>query len=277
MVRVLKTQSVQSIGYILKFTPEKKKASAEKPERSGNYLEILNFQQLDYVCKEAMNTLCTNLSYCGKDIRKIMVTSRYAGEGKSYISMNLLHTFSMLGKRTVLVDTDLRASGIQRDYWLRYSTQNHYGLSEYLSGICSLEEAIYQTDWPDTYMIPAGHEAPNPLQLLDTQAMGDLIEQLAGQFDIVLIDTPPLGMLADAVALAKFCDGALIIVGYCKGKQQEIKDAVESIRQTGCKVLGAVLNGVKFSSMSNRHYYYSSERYASHYNKRYYKNKEKKQ
>ena len=82
-------------------------------------------------------------------------------------------------------------------------------------------------------MIPAGHEAPNPLQLLDTQAMGNLIEQLAGQFDIVLIDTPPVGMLADAVALAKFCDGALIIVGYCKGKQQEIKVVVESIRQTG--------------------------------------------
>ena len=263
--------------HVGRFPSEKKKTFAKKPERIGNYLEILNFQQLDYVCNEAMNTLCTNLSYCGKDIRKIMVTSRYAGEGKSYISMNLLHTFSILGKRTVLVDTDLRASGIQNDYWLRYSTQNPYGLSEYLSGICTLKEAIYQTDWPNTYMIPTGHEAPNPLQLLDTQVMGDLIEQLAEQFDIVLIDTAPIGMLADAVALAKFCDGALVVVGYCKGKQQEIKDAVESIRRTGCKVLGAVLNGVKFSSMSNRHYYYSSERYASHYNKRYYKNKEKKQ
>ena len=249
--------------HVGKFTSEKKKTAAKKPERSGNYLEISNFQPLDYVCHEAMNTLCTNLSYCGKDIRKIMVTSRYAGEGKSYTSMNLLCTLSQLGKKTVLVDTDLRASGIQSDYRLRYSTQNHYGLSEYLSGICSLKEAVYQTDWPNTYMIPAGHEAPNPLQLLDTQAMGDLIEQLAEQFDVVLIDTPPVGMLVDAVALAKFCDGALLVVGYCKGKQQEIK------------VLGAVLNGVKFNSMSNRHYYYSSERYAGHYNKRYYKSKEK--
>ena len=126
-------------------------------------------------------------------------------------------------------------------------------------------------------MIPAGHEAPNPLQLLDTQTMGDLIEQLAEQFDVVLVDTPPVGMLVDAVAMAKFCDGALLVVGYCKGKQQEIGDAVENIRQTGCKVLGAVLNGVKFNKMSNRHYYYSSERYASHYNKRYYTNKKKKQ
>lgn len=258
-----------------KFTSKNKETPAIKSAPTGNYLEVSNFPQLDYVCNEAMNTLCTNLSYCGKDIRKIMITSRYAGEGKSYIAMNLLRTFSQLGKRTVLIDTDLRASGIQSDYRLRYSTQSHYGLSEYLSGICGLEEAVYQTHLPNTYMIPAGHEAPNPLQLLDTRLMGELIEQLAEQFDVVLVDTPPVGVLADAVALAKFCDGALLVVGYCKGKQQEIGDAVENIKQTGCKVLGAVFNGVKFNSMSNRHYYYSSERYASHYNKRYYTHKKK--
>lgn len=258
-----------------KFASEKKKTPTARSETNGNRLEISNFPQLDYVCKESMNTLCTNLSYCGKDIRKIMITSRYAEEGKSYISINLLRTFSQLGKRVVLIDTDLRASGIQSDYRLRYSTQNHYGLSEYLSGICNLSEAIYRTNLPNTYMIPAGHEAPNPLQLLDTQAMSDLIENLAEQFDIVLIDTPPVGMLADAVALAKFCDGALLVVGYCQGKQQEIGDAVENIKQTGCKVLGAVLNGVQFNSMSNRHYYYSAERYASHYNKRYYTSKKR--
>lgn len=258
-----------------KFTSKNKETPAIKSAPTGNYLEVSNFPQLDYVCNEAMNTLCTNLSYCGKDIRKIMITSRYAGEGKSYIAMNLLRTFSQLGKRTVLIDTDLRASGIQSDYRLRYSTQSHYGLSEYLSGICGLDEAVYQTNLPNTYMIPAGHEAPNPLQLLDTRSMGELIEQLAEQFDVVLVDTPPVGMLADAVALAKFCDGALLVVGYCKGKQQEIGDAVENIKQTGCKVLGAVFNGVKFNSMSNRHYYYSSERYASHYNKRYYTRKKK--
>lgn len=258
-----------------KFTSKNKETPAIKSAPTGNYLEVSNFPQLDYVCNEAMNTLCTNLSYCGKDIRKIMITSRYAGEGKSYIAMNLLRTFSQLGKRTVLIDTDLRASGIQSDYRLRYSTQSHYGLSEYLSGICGLDEAVYQTNLPNTYMIPAGHEAPNPLQLLDTRLMGELIEQLAEQFDVVLVDTPPVGVLADAVALAKFCDGALLVVGYCKGKQQEIGDAVENIKQTGCKVLGAVFNGVKFNSMSNRHYYYSSERYASHYNTRYYTRKKK--
>ena len=258
-----------------KFTGSKSKISGAKHPNSGRYLEITNFPKLDFVCTEAMNTLCTNLSYCGKDIRKIMITSRYAGEGKSYISMNLLRTFSQLGKKVVLIDTDLRASGIQSDYRLRYSTSEHYGLSEYLSGLCALEEAIYQTNLPNTCMIPAGHEAPNPLQLLDTRTMGDLMANLAERFDVVLVDTPPIGMLVDAVAMAKFCDGALLVVGYCKGNQQEIGDAVEHIKQTGCKVLGAVLNGVKFSSLSNRHYYYNSERYASHYNKRYYTKKTK--
>ena len=251
-------------------------ANASDAANAGNYIEITNFPKLDFVCNEAMNTLCTNLSYCGKDIRKIMITSRYAGEGKSYISMNLLRTLSQLGRRTVLIDTDLRASGIQSDYHLRYSKRNHSGLSEYLSGLCELDDVLYRTNLPNTWIIPAGHEAPNPLQLLDTQMMEKLIEYLSEQFDVVLVDTPPVCLLVDAIAMAKFCDGALLVVGYRKGKRQEIGEAVENIKQTGCRILGAVLNGVKFSSMSNRHYYYNSERYASHYNKRYYSQKKAK-
>ena len=248
---------------------------AINPDQDGNYLEITRFSKLDFVCREAMNTLCTNLSYCGKHVKKIMITSRYSGEGKSYISMNLLRTFSQLGRTTVLVDTDLRASGIQMDYQLRYFKKNHYGLSEYLSGLCELDEVLYKTNLPNTYIIPAGHEAPNPLQLLDTKTMEDLIEFLAERFDIVLVDTPPVGVLVDAVATAKYCDGALLVVGYRKGKQQEITDAVANISQTGCKILGAVLNGVKFNTMSNRYYYYNSERYDGNYSKRYYDRKKK--
>ena len=233
------------------------------------YLEIAQFPENDFVSHEAMNTLCTNLSYCGTDVRKVMITSRYAGEGKSYVSMNLMRTLTRLGRSVVLVDTDLRASGIQTDYHLRYMTEKHYGLSEYLSGHCTVDDVVYQTNFPGAYIIPAGHEAPNPLQLLDTANMKELVEWLSRRFDVVLIDTPPVGVLVDAVAMAKFCDGALLVVGYRKGSQNEISDAVKNIRQTGCKMLGAVLNGVKFKSLSNKHYYYSSERYSGHYSKRY--------
>ena len=247
----------------------RKEGKAAEPVPGMPLLQITQFPESDFVSHEAMNTLCTNLSYCGPDVRKVMITSRYAGEGKSYVSMNLMRTLSKLGRRVVLVDTDLRASGIQGDYQLRYSTEKHYGLSDYLSGHCSVSEVLYQTNIPGAYMIPAGHEAPNPLQLLDTDTMKQLVEWLGKQFDVVLIDTPPVGVLVDAVAMAKFCDGALLVVGYRKGSQNEIGDAVKHIKQTGCKMLGAVLNGVKFKSLSNKHYYYSSERYSGHYSKRY--------
>lgn len=232
-------------------------------------LEITRFAKPDYVTAEGLNTLVTNLSYCGKDIRRIMVTSRYAGEGKSYVTMNLMNTLAGIGRRVVLVDTDLRASGIQSNYRLRSESETIEGLSEYLSGHCGFEDVIYETNIQGAYLIPAGHEAPNPLQLLETEAMGQLIEKLSEDYDIVLLDTPPVGILADAVALAKYCDGALLVVAYRQGKQREIGDAVANIQQTGCKVLGAVLNDVHFKKLSNRHYYYNSKRYSSYYNKRY--------
>ena len=253
-----------------KFFNPKSLQSTACEEEGVNFLEITNFPKLNFACHEAMNTLCTNLSYCGKNMRKIMITSRYAGEGKSYVSMNLLRTYSQLGRKTILIDTDLRASGIQSDYSLRYNTKNHFGLSEYLSGQCGLSEVIYQTNLPNTFMIAAGHQAPNPLQLLDTKTMEQLIDTLAADFDVVLVDTPPIGLLVDAVALAKYCDGALMVVGYRKGKRREITDAVNNIKQTGCKMLGAVLNGVQFNNLSNKYYYYSSERYTMNYSKRYY-------
>lgn len=237
-------------------------------------LEITHFPELDYVSAEGMNSLVTNISYCGPDIRKIMVTSRYAGEGKSYVTMNLMRTLARLGRRVVVVDADLRASGIQADYHMRGDYGKLFGLSEYLSSHCELDQALYQTNIPNAWMIPAGHEAPNPLQLINTPRMTALIEGLSANFDVVLIDTPPAGILVDAVALAKYCDGAVLVVAYGHGKRREIGDVVENIRQTGCRVLGAVLNEVHFKKLSNKHYYYNSKRYSNYYSKRYRKGKE---
>ncbi len=253
-----------------------KKKTAKKPSENKTakdaktpYLSIENFAEDDFVSHEAMNTLCTNLSYCGPDIKRILITSRYPREGKSYVSMTLMRTLAKLGRRVVLVDTDLRASGIQADYQLRYNTKKHYGLSDYLSGHCALDDVVYQTSIPGAFMIPAGHHAPNPLQLLDTDKMRALTQTLSEHFDIVLIDTPPVVLLSDAIAMAKFCDGTLLVVGYRKGNQREIGEVVDNIKQTGSKMLGAVLNGVKFRGISNRYYYYRSGRYSGHYRKYY--------
>ena len=93
-----------------------------------------------------------------------------------------------------------------------------------------------------------------------------LMEQLRDSFDVVLVDSPPAGVIVDAVEIAKYCDGALIVVSYNRGKKQEVSEVKEAIEKTGCKVLGAVLNNVDFDLYSNRKYYYKSERYAYYYN-----------
>jgi len=92
-----------------------------------------------------------------------------------------------------------------------------------------------------------------------------LMETLRREFDVVLVDTPPAGLIVDALEVAKYCDGALLVVGYKHGRTKDINDVIAQIRRTGCPVLGNVLNNVNFKSFSNRHYYYKSERYASHY------------
>ncbi len=234
-----------------------------------NSLTITGFPQLDYAPNEAMNTLCTNISYCGQNIRKILFTSRYEQEGKSSVAMNVMRTMASYGKRVVLVDADLRRSYLARRYKFVYETEHANGLAQYLAGMCSLEDALYKTDIENAYIIPAGRDVMNSMQLLTSSRYAEMMQTLDENFDMVIVDTPPAGVIVDAVELAKYCDGAVIIVSYNTGRKQEIKDVADNITRAGCKVLGAVMTNVDFSSFRNRKYYYRSGKYSSYYH--YYK------
>ena len=121
-----------------------------------NQLSIGRFPELDYACGEAMNTLCTNLFYCGENIRSVLLTSRYEQEGKSSIAMNVMRTLAGYGKRVVLVDADLRCSTLARRYRFSFAHRETFGLAQYLAGMCELEDAVYQTNLPGAYILPAG-------------------------------------------------------------------------------------------------------------------------
>ena len=231
-----------------------------------NQLSIGRFPELDYACGEAMNTLCTNLFYCGENIRSVLLTSRYEQEGKSSIAMNVMRTLAGFGKRVVLVDADLRCSTLARRYRFSFARREAFGLAQHLAGMCALEDAVYQTNLPGAYILPAGREVLNSMQLLASPRYGEMMESLRKNFDVVLVDSPPAGIIVDAVEIAKYCDGAIIVVAYNKGRRQDIGEVAESIAKTGCKVLGAVMNGVNLKSFRNRRYYYRSERYSSYYN-----------
>ena len=223
-----------------------------------NDLKISRFGSLDYAGQEAINTLCTNLSFSGESMQKIMITSAHASEGKSFISMNIMRTIAMLGKRVVLVDADLRRSFIKSAYGLQFPDEKKYGLAHFLAGKTSEGNIVYRTNLPGACMIPVGREIANPLPLLNSARFSELMDHLSDQFDYVLVDAPPVGVVVDAAEIAKSCDGTLFVVGYNEVRRRELIEAKEQIEQTGCPIIGAVLNQVDFDNYMNRNYYYKA-------------------
>ena len=180
-----------------------------------------------------------------------MFTSRYEQEGKSSIVMNVMRTMASFGKRVVLVDADLRRSELARRYRFQYGVEKPAGLAQYLAGMCPLEEATYATNLKNAYIIPAGREVLSSMQLLSSPRYEQMMTALRAHFDIILVDTPPAGLIVDAIAIAKHSDGVLVVVACNKGRKQDIASMVESIERSGCKVLGAVLDNVAAGSIAS--------------------------
>ena len=229
-----------------------------------NSLRIGRFPRLGYAGTEAINTLCTNLTFSGENVRKIMITSSHASEGKSHLSMNIMRTLAKLGKSVVLVDADLRRSMIDSRFDFQYEDANYKpGLAHFLAGQVDENDALYQTNLTGAYMVPVGREVSNPLPLLNSNRFGQLLDDLAERADYVIVDAPPVGMVIDAAQIAKSCDGTLIVVSYNSVHRQELIDIKDQLEQTGCPILGAVLNMVEYDDYMSRKYYYKSS--YSHY------------
>ena len=227
-----------------------------------NNLIIGRFPSQPYATAEAINTLCTNLSFSGEEMRRIMITSSHASEGKSWLSMNIIRTMAKYGKSVVLVDADLRRSEITSRYKLQFSNPEYrWGLAHYLAGKASEEDVIYRTNIEGAYMVPVGREISNPLPLLNSKRFERLLIDLAQRFDSVFVDVPPLGMVIDGAQIAKFCDGALVTVSFNAVRRQELIDVKEQLEQTGCPILGTVLNMVEYDSYLSKKYYYKSHYY----------------
>ncbi|MCL2811148.1 MAG: CpsD/CapB family tyrosine-protein kinase [Clostridia bacterium] len=229
-----------------------------------NKLEFSNFEPLDYACTEAINTLCTNLSFAGDGIVKIMVTSSQSSEGKSFLAMNMMRTMSELGKTVVLVDADLRRSFIASTFGVRPAKMP--GLTHYLVGMSDAEGVLYETDIEGAYMVPVGRAAANSLSLLNTPRLTRLLDWLAKQFDVVLVDVPPIGVIIDAAEIAKSCDGTLLVVSWNRVSRRELNESKRQIERAGCRVLGTVLNNVFFDSIGSKKYY--NRYYRSYYTPR---------
>ncbi len=221
----------------------------------------LDFPQInDYRMTEGLNQLKTNLAFCGKDIKVITMTSSVPNEGKSSVSFSLAKTLAESGKKILMVDADLRKSVMVAKYHIQGIDK---GLSHYLTGQAEIEDIIYETEVDGFYLAVAGPLTPDPTTLLDSDAFKQFISKAREDFDYVIIDAPPLGVVIDAVIIGKYSDGALLVIEQGVIKRKVVQDVIKQLKKGEVRILGAVLNKVdeRIGAYGNYEYKYSYSYY----------------
>ncbi len=203
---------------------------------------------------EGIKTLRTNLMFMSADspARVLLVTSPGPGEGKTLISSNMAIAMAQSGLRTLIVDVDLRRPRVHKALGLA----NKAGVSDVVSGTIDLDAAIQETGIENLFGLPAGHIPPNPTEMLHTKAFAKLIEDLGARFDRVIVDSPPIGAVADALILSRSVDGVLLVLKYGATRREMFRRSILQLDAIGAPLMGCVLNDVKRNAAGYGYSYY---------------------
>jgi capsular exopolysaccharide synthesis family protein len=213
---------------------------------------------------EAFRSLRTSLVFSsgGTGPRVIGVTSTQPLEGKTTTACNLAAALALGGARVLLIDADLRRPGLHKTMGL----QNTIGLSHLLTNQAKVREALQTTSEPNLWVLTAGKTPPNPSELLSSDRMIRFLQNLkTGPFDWIIIDTPPVLAVTDAVIVAPHVTGMLFVLGSEMTRRGLAERALETVRSSKPTIVGAVLNRIDFET--NRYYY---SRYYGYQYKNYY-------
>ena len=226
-----------------------KKASllARKKKRASDNImqerKHLITDDTDFFVLEAYKSLRTNVmfSLTGENERNvIIVTSSLQSEGKSTTSTNLAITFAQNDKRVLLVDCDMRRPKLGRLMGLSCKL----GLSDILLEPDRCAEAIISTEQKNLKVLLAGAIPPNPSELLSSRRMKSFLEAMKQQFDLIVLDTPPVNVVTDAMVLCPEADGVVFVVRAGQSERGAVMRAVDLLKRADAKLLGFVLNGV---------------------------------
>lgn len=224
----------------------------------------LVFQELPYAIEEAMNRLRINIKFCGKNTRKILMTSSLPNEGKSTVSMYLWKMLAEAGFKSVLVDVDLRKSEVMKRYQVT-GEKEIKGLDYYLSGLAEYEEVLCETNVPNGYLVPCTNLLENPSSLFEDDRFRELLDRLAEEFRYVIIDSPPLDSVADGALIASMCDGAVLVIRCGETPRGLIRHSLQQLEHAGCRLLGTVLNRVEVTGRAYKKYYGKYGQYTEYY------------
>lgn len=220
---------------------------------------------LPFMEDEAFRMLRASLRYFSVDstIRSVLVTSSVSGAGKSTVTWNLARVSAHTTK-TIIVETDLRNPALARQHGLRPAP----GLAEVLTQQVDLQDAIQsvtvsigsgsEVERRQLDVITSGALPPNPADLIESQAMSEVLDMLAAEYDLVAIDTPPLGVVSDAFPLLEKVDGVVVVARMGQTTRDEATKLIEQLRRLKAPLLGIIANATKRRKRQDNYGYYAS-------------------
>ncbi|MEX0802442.1 MAG: polysaccharide biosynthesis tyrosine autokinase [Candidatus Binatia bacterium] len=224
--------------------PQGARSQLEPPEETDDSIskELVVVRDRMSIVAESYRTIRTALllSQAEHAPKVILITSPCPGEGKTVTTLNLSVALAQAGHKVLVIDADLRKGRCHH----MINVSNHGGLSNVLTGHLGLQQAIQKTGIKDLYVLPRGALAPNPVDLLMSQKMRDVLRELRESFDFIVIDTPPAIAVSDAAVLSVMCDGVVLVVNGNMTTTPTARRAVERLEKVGAPLLGAILNGI---------------------------------
>ncbi|MEI7556167.1 CpsD/CapB family tyrosine-protein kinase [Candidatus Chlorohelix sp.] len=202
---------------------------------------------------EAYKDLRTNIQFSGLDrqLRALLITSARPDEGKSETLANLAVSFAQTGNKVLMIDCDLRRPslhilfGLEQEPGLSNVILEAGGLGSASKNSAAIKFPIQETGVPNLRLLPAGLQAPNPAEILGSNLMREIIEQLRGEADYLFFDSPPLLAVTDAAVLSTRLDGVLLTLKANKTKRDDAKEAKEQLEKVRANIIGVALNEVK--------------------------------
>ena len=192
---------------------------------------------------EAYRVIRTSVQFAqaGKELKTIALTSCTPNEGKSTTIANLAVVLTQAGKSVLLIDCDMRNPTVHKNFNL----SNKLGLSSCISMDTALSDAVQKTSIEGLYALTAGVIPPNPSELLGSERMQNVLQRAKEEYDYVLIDTPPVMPVTDALIVSRFVDGMILVIASAEVKVEMAREVKNQLVNAGANILGVVLNKVR--------------------------------
>lgn len=244
----------------MKIGKKKDKNIASAKNSNKNSVNVANLSDKNkFAIVESYKVARTNImfSLAANEKKVFAVTSYSKGEGKSTASSNLAISFSKMGKKVLLIDADMRRPNIHNIFKLN----NSAGLSNVVSKMISFEEVVKCDVITDLDVLVAGTIPPNPSELMCSNSFIKMIEKLTEKYEYIIIDTPPVGVVADALLLKDLIAGFVVVVREKVTTHRDLSKLLESMKLADTKVLGLVEVGCDISARKGKKKYYYYQYY----------------